>query len=292
MQSGGFFFGGGGGGIRPLHLPPGRYRATETVEPRFRALFGIRAADATASDTVIVTKSGSHAARRAAGPGPVSHPLAELPASVPTLRNPPASALPDLVPLPSWGIRTSAQGHGSGKPATDFLNFGATVWIGGHARLDVEGFRHNGATVMPAYQYFFRNGKVIGRVRAGTMGFDSEPGHRHWHFQQFAKYRLLSARSKLVQASGKVGFCIAPTDGVDTLLPWGGLAADLLRLQRPVRQPHRPVGQGGAPARLGRHLRAVRGGPGLRHHQGPERHLLRSGHRQPAARAARAELPQ
>jgi hypothetical protein len=213
--SGQFGFGGGGGSLL-VSLKPGRYRVTESIEPRFRRLFGMPARGATATDTVIITKP-HRAAARTGRPRPTNH-LPQLPANVPVLRHPPASVLPDLVPLPSWGIFTSHQGQ-KGKPGNDFLNFGATVWIGGHAALDVEGFRHNGSPVMQAWQYFFRHGKVIGRARAGTMGFDANPGHGHWHFQQFAEYRLLSTRQKLVQESGKVGFCIAPTDSVDLTLP-------------------------------------------------------------------------
>jgi hypothetical protein len=133
---------------------------------------------------------------------------------VPYLANPPTSALPDLVALPSWGITTSHL-----KPAMDLLNFGATVWVGGNSPLDVEGFRANGSPVMAAYQYFWRGGRIVGRTRAGTMGFDTRPGHNHWHFEQFAQYRLLSASKKLVVRSQKQGFCIAPTDPVDLLLP-------------------------------------------------------------------------
>jgi len=72
---------------------------------------------------------------------------------------------------------------------------------------------------MSAYQYFWQDGQVIGRARAGTMGFDSQPGHNHWHFEQFAAYRLLGPSGKLVLRSQKTGFCIAPTDPVDLLLP-------------------------------------------------------------------------
>jgi hypothetical protein len=72
------------------------------------------------------------------------------------------SALPDLVPLPSWGIAVSHPRH----QTHDYLDFGATVWIGGNGPLDVEGFRSNGSPIMKAYQYFWRNGHVIGRVRA------------------------------------------------------------------------------------------------------------------------------
>lgn len=119
-----------------------------------------------------------------------------------------------MIALPSWRIFTS---HVS--PATDLLNFAATVWIGGDSPLDVEGFRSNGSPIMKAYQYFWRNGHVIGRVRAGTMGFDSQKGHNHWHFEQFAAYRLLDENKKLAVRSRKVGFCIFPSDPIDLLLP-------------------------------------------------------------------------
>ena len=52
---------------------------------------------------------------------------------MPLLSHVPANALPDLTPLPSWDITTS---HVS-KTRQDFLDFGATVWVGGHSPLDV-----------------------------------------------------------------------------------------------------------------------------------------------------------
>jgi len=60
---------------------------------------------------------------------------------------------------------------------------------------------------------------VIGRARAGTMGFDSKNGHDHWHFEQFARYTLLNSHKSLVVASHKVGFCIAPVDPISLLIP-------------------------------------------------------------------------
>lgn len=143
-------------------------------------------------------------------------PLPALPA-VPDLKNPPAAALPDLSPLPAWGMSVAHTGARN-TVGHDYLNFAATVWVGGNSPLDVEGFRSNGSPVMKAWQYFYENGKVIGRAPAGTMGFDKAKGHTHWHFQQFAQYRLLTAGKKLAVRSQKVGFCIAPTDAVDMLL--------------------------------------------------------------------------
>jgi hypothetical protein len=130
------------------------------------------------------------------------------------MANPPISALPDLIALPSWGISTSHAQSGR-----DLLNFGATVWIGGNGPLDIEGFRIPGSPVMNAYQYFWQNGRLIGRVRAGTMGFDSNKGHNHWHFEQFARYTLLTSAKRIAARSHKVGFCIAPSDPVDLLAP-------------------------------------------------------------------------
>jgi hypothetical protein len=72
---------------------------------------------------------------------------------------------------------------------------------------------------MKAYQYFWRNGRIIGRIRAGTMGFDSRRGHHHWHFEQFARYNLLTANKKLAVRSHKQGFCLGPDDPVDLLAP-------------------------------------------------------------------------
>jgi len=72
---------------------------------------------------------------------------------------------------------------------------------------------------MKAYQYFWRNGHVIGRALAGTMGFETGKGENHWHFEQFARYTLLNSAKSLVVRSHKVGFCIAPVDPIDMLIP-------------------------------------------------------------------------
>jgi hypothetical protein len=201
-----------------FRLSLGTYHVTETIVPTFVQLLNISAADATATVKVKVVKGtgccgASHRSGRTR-----SGPLPRLP-SAPTLTKPPASALPDLVPLPSFGIRTSHTRATSAHPASDHLNFGANVWIGGNAQLDVQGFRSNGSPVMKAYQYFWQDGQIIGRARTGTMGFDGKPGHNHWHFEQFAQYRLLNAGKSLAVRSHKVGFCIAPTDAINLVLP-------------------------------------------------------------------------
>jgi hypothetical protein len=205
-----------GGLYYPLRL--GSYQVTETIMPVYLRLFHIAANNGTATVTVNVvpaSQSSSCCSRHAPLRGTTDRQagLPSPPPQVPYLARPPQAALPDLVSLPSWGIRTSnASGH-------DLLNFGATVWTGGNSPLDVEGFRADGSPMMQAYQYFWREGHLIGRIRAGTMGFDSQKGHNHWHFEQFAAYRLLNASKNLIVRSQKVGFCIAPTDPVDLTLP-------------------------------------------------------------------------
>jgi lysyl oxidase len=198
-----------------VRLAPGTYKVTAAIAPQYVRLLHITAADATASVKLTVVKGRGCCA--AAAPKTASaraRTLAPLP-RVPSLVNPPAAALPDLVPLPSWGIGT----RHDRRSGQDLLTFGATVWVGGNSPLDVEGFRSNGSPVMKAYQYFWRNGHVVGRARAGTMGFDSKPGHDHWHFEQFARYQLLDSAKNLAVRSHKVGFCIAPTDPVNLLAP-------------------------------------------------------------------------
>jgi hypothetical protein len=203
-----------------VKLAVGRYRMTEAVTPRYRRLFGISARDATATVKVKVVKGP----RCCPIPGcclpstmrrPHRTPPRPASAAVRTLTNPPQAALPDLVPLPAWRIRVSHPRH----QAHDYLDFAATVWVGGTSRLDVEGFRSDSSPVMKAYQYFWRDGHVIGRARAGTMGFDARKGHNHWHFEQFARYTLLNAAKPVAVTSHKQGFCIGPSDEVDLLLP-------------------------------------------------------------------------
>jgi hypothetical protein len=197
-----------------VRLAPGTYKVTAAIAPQYVRLLHITAANATASVKLTVVKGrGCCAAAPRTAPARARG-LAPLP-RVRYLASPPAAALPDLVPLPSWQI-SAFHDRRSGR---DLLAFNATVWVGGNSPLDVEGFRSNGSPVMKAYQYFWRNGHVVGRARAGTMGFDSKKGHNHWHFEQFARYQLLNSAKNLAVRSHKVGFCIAPSDPVNLLTP-------------------------------------------------------------------------
>jgi hypothetical protein len=108
---------------------------TETVALSYTRLVHISARDATRTVEVTVVTGHSCCASAAGRQGHArGAALPSLP-HVQGLTNPPKAALPDLVPLPSWGISTSHTQSGR-----DLLNFAATVWIGGSSRLEVEGF--------------------------------------------------------------------------------------------------------------------------------------------------------
>ncbi|MFJ8225906.1 lysyl oxidase family protein [Streptomyces griseus] len=121
---------------------------------------------------------------------------------------------PDLRSLPAYGI-TVSDGYEE-VPGKDYLAFSANVWNAGPAKLVVDGFRSPGKELMDAYQYFYdANGKQVGYTPTGTMEWDPRPGHEHWHFTDFASYRLLKADKKESVRSGKEAFCLANTDAVD-----------------------------------------------------------------------------
>ena len=126
-----------------------------------------------------------------------------------------ASGLPDLVALPAHNIFAF---HDQ-EVKRDVLSFGATVWNRGPGPLVVEGFRRPGKDRMDAFQYLYDNGRRVGKIDAGTLEYDTRDGHHHWHFTDFARYRLVDADKKLVRRSHKEAFCLAPTDAIDLTLP-------------------------------------------------------------------------
>jgi len=197
-----------------VRLPIGTYTVKVALAPAYVDLFDVAPANASTTVTVHVVKPppcppscGGVEAHRATHLAPPRLP------HVATVSNPDPATMPDLIPLPAWGMGIDRQG------GRDYLDFGATVWDAGPAPMDVEGFRRPGTNIMDAFQYFFRNGKPVGRAKAGTLLYDSRPGHEHWHFQQFARYSLLSASKSQVVRSEKEGFCLAPTDAIDLTVP-------------------------------------------------------------------------
>jgi hypothetical protein len=195
-----------------VKLPIGGYAITVRIMHRYTALFAIPPTDA------VVTVSADVQPGSTGGCPPfceAARPAAprETPIAAPTMLSPDPATMPDLVALPAWGIDVRHTGR------RDVLDFGATVWDAGPAPMVVEGYRRPDSTIMDAYEYFLRNGQVIGRAPAGTMVYDPRPGHQHWHFEQFARYSLLSADKSEVVRSTKQAFCLAPTDAIDLTAP-------------------------------------------------------------------------
>lgn len=223
----------------PVDLPDGAYTAVVSINAPYRDLFGVR--DQDASVTVAVTvrtvdpfpptgpaTAASHTAAHqhtvnAAGltlPAAASRPTAT--ASTPRV---PRGPKPDLRALPAWriGVRHNSAG--------DHLSFNATVWTAGNSPLVVDGFRLPGTDLMDAYQYFYDSaGNQVGAIPTGTFEWDAREGHHHWHFTDFARYRLLDASGQVAVRSQKEAFCLANTGAVDYTIPgavWQPVNTDL-----------------------------------------------------------------
>jgi hypothetical protein len=212
----------------PVDLADGTYTATVTVNPRYITLFGIPAGQSSATVQVTVRsldlddprpgaakqagehgEHGDHAANDNGSP----YTPAARPANAGKV---PKGPKPDLRSLPAWGIEIGAY---DGEEGHDYLSFNATVWVGGQSSLVVDGFRQPGGDLMDAYQYFYdAEGNQTGYAQVGTMEWDAREGHNHWHFTDFAQYRLLGADQQVAVRSGKEAFCLANTDAVDYTL--------------------------------------------------------------------------
>jgi hypothetical protein len=190
--------------------PDGTYSVHVQITPLYQRLFAIAPADASATLGLAVTTSPTGCPPYCAPSRTASSSTADG-STLPTRTNPRPSTLPDLVALPAWGMSIDEYS----EPGRDFLDFGATVWDAGPAPMVVEGFRRTGTNIMDGWQTFYRGDKPVARAPVGTLVYDSDPGHEHWHFKQFAAYRLLGADKQQVVRSQKTGFCLAPTDAID-----------------------------------------------------------------------------
>ncbi len=193
-----------------MQLDRGRYTVVLRIRPVFRRLFDIDPADAEIQVIAHVRSSGGGCIecpfrRETSEPTPF--------AAVPTDTSPGPGTVPDLAALPAYAVTVEATRR------NDFLSFAANVWNRGPAPLLVEGFRQPGAELMDAFQYFSWNGNVVGRAPVGAFEFEHHADHSHWHFQQFARYRLLDPSLAQVVRSRKASFCLAPTDPIDLLVP-------------------------------------------------------------------------
>jgi hypothetical protein len=209
------------------NIADGTYTAKVSVAKQYRDAFGIpeQHSSATIQVTVRTRPSTENPGLRKpstkAGPKRLAlKPNTRRPSGTPSA---PKGPRPDLRALPAWSVQTNhgdPHGHGAkDQPKRDYLAFSANVWNAGNSPLVVDGFRQPGAQFMDVYQYFFdANGTETGWVPTGKMEFDSKPGHEHWHFQDFAGYRLLNEDKQEAVRSQKEAFCVLPTDEVDTTI--------------------------------------------------------------------------
>lgn len=198
-----------------INLRPGRYTVIVSIARSYRRLFGIADAGASVklSVRVLPTRARHGRSRPPALIGPGAGDYAPGPLRAATVTQPDPATLPNLVALPAWAISV----HRAGR--RELLTFNATIWNAGPAPFSIEGFRRPNSNVMDAYEYFFDSaGNVVGRSPAGTMFYDNQRGHHHWHLRQLASYRLTGPSGQAVR-SQKQSFCIAPSDAVDLTLP-------------------------------------------------------------------------
>lgn len=201
-----------------LDLKPGKYRVEVSVAEKYRRLLGVSGETRTVGLTVRAASNeehgGGHMRRRlSARDGGALEPGLRPSTVAPVPQGP----KPDLRALPAWDIRVShLNDRGLFVRKRDYLRFSATVWNAGPSRLVVDGFRREKSDVMDAYQYFYdANGVQTGYTKTGTFEWEPKEGHEHWHFRDFAAYRLLSADGGRVVRGRKEAFCLANTDQID-----------------------------------------------------------------------------
>ncbi|MDQ7905712.1 lysyl oxidase family protein [Phytohabitans sp. ZYX-F-186] len=199
----------------PLFIDDGTYTAVVSVNQPYRDLFGF-APDQWSATVRVTVRTAAAEEETTARPHSHLHtsltPTGQRPTGTPTV---PDGPRPDLRPLPAFSISIPWR-----EVERDYLNFAATVWVAGTAPLVVDGFRRPDQQLMDAYQYFYDNrGRQVGYAPVGTMEWDPRDGHHHWHFTDFARYRLLNADRTVALRSGKEAFCLANTDAIDYTLP-------------------------------------------------------------------------
>lgn len=210
-----------------LRLRPGTYRMVAGVSRSWRDVFGISTADGQVTTELVVEKPRrSREFRRTARTVSGTDRL-EATTEAPTSdsEGAPVNAFaPDLRALPAFDIGLNSKGTA--------LRFGATVWNGGRGPMVIEGFREghdeplrsgdDHTAHMTAYQYYFDGqGNQTGYDQVGEFNYHAA-NHNHWHFEDFARYRLFRPDAENPEQPGEVAvrstkasFCLVATDAVD-----------------------------------------------------------------------------
>lgn len=200
-----------------LKLNIGKYKVTTTIAPKYVEAFGLDPKTSTRTFPIVVRKGSGDdggelepAHRRGQPDSKIARPADKEPSGTEGGRV--DGPLPDLRSLPAFGIRISPRGG--------FLQFSANVWNAGNSPLVVDGFRKRNEPTMDGYQYFFdTEGEQTGYEKVGKFHWHAAPTHNHWHFLDFARYRLLKADQSHAVRSQKESFCLANTDAIDYTVP-------------------------------------------------------------------------
>jgi hypothetical protein len=113
------------------------------------------------------------------------------------------------------------------EPGTKLLLLSNTVWNGGDGPLEMRPEHDQGAGVTHAFQLLFtedQDGRLVQLPQehaAGTFAF--HPAHDHWHFQDLARYVLVTmnadgSEGKTVASSEKISFCMFDQIQIDETL--------------------------------------------------------------------------
>ena len=197
----------------PMKLQRGSYTVHAAIAPRYVEMFGLDAAGSQKTYPLVFTDHPHRGATEATSGGSTA-----AGTTAPHRREPgvpsagaPAGAQVDLRSLPAFGFQLNKNGTQ--------LRFGATTWNAGDSPLVIDGFREEGEDHMAAYQYFYdKAGNETGHQQVGELHFHGA-NHQHWHFEDFARYRLLRPDGSLAVRSTKQSWCLANTDAVDYTRP-------------------------------------------------------------------------
>ena len=238
------------GSSEPVYISgrDGDYHVTYSFPRAVAETFGIPREDRSAKVTVhvVTTKSGHTAARAPAAPTGDAAPR------VPTDLNPDPSTVPDLIPLPAFGMDVYHRRGGG-----DFLAFGANIWSAGPSPMVVEGFRR---------QQLRRDGRVRVLLRRRHAGQPRAGRHVRVRRPQGPSPLAHGAVRALLPAERRPDRDRAVDEAV--VLPGADrpdrpAAADgrvvpvVVRRRRPehrLRRQRRDLDPRGPPGRLGRHL--------------------------------------
>ena len=129
----------------------------------------------------------------------------------------PVRLLPNLQALPAKDFRVSETAAGWTE-----LRFSTTSWNNGAGPLELRPDGPLGQDVR-VLQRIYLEGGGYEDIDSGVFSFDEGDGHNHFHFQNYAAYRLYEVKADgsevPVGSASKTTFCIIDTDRIDHKLP-------------------------------------------------------------------------